>query len=141
MTFAVCTTLFQLLLPTALLPDNGNSREFINNRFGDFPGVLTGQLGIGRHPAIGVAIIAVALIGVVIGVRRRPSMDGVLALLAALTALTISTHFRLVDRYWFQVTPWVLYFAAVRRRGSGAASAFDTGPVCRPPSRWCRCCG
>ena len=26
---------------------------------------------------------------------------------------TISTHFRLVDRYWFQVTPWVLYFAAV----------------------------
>ena len=111
--FAVSTTLFQLLLPTALLPDNGNSREFINNRFGDYPGVLTGQLGIGRHPAIGVAIVAVALIGVVIGVRRRPSMDGVLALLAALTALTISTHFRLVDRYWFQVTPWVLYFAAV----------------------------
>jgi len=24
----------------------------------------------------------------------------------------LSTHLRRVDRYWFQVTPWVLYFAA-----------------------------
>ncbi|MBI5088290.1 MAG: hypothetical protein HZB15_05365, partial [Actinobacteria bacterium] len=36
-----------------------------------------------------------------------------LALTALFSALTISTHFRLVDRYWFQVDPWVLYFAVV----------------------------
>ena len=27
--------------------------------------------------------------------------------------MIIGTHFRTVDRYWLQVTPWALYFAAV----------------------------
>ena len=29
-----------------------------------------------------------------------------------LSVATVSTHFRMVDRYYFQVLPWVLYFAA-----------------------------
>ncbi len=112
-TFAVATVLFQLLLPSTLVPDNGNSGSYIPNRFGDYPAVLTEQLGLGEHPALGVLIIAIAVVGVAIGVRRRPWLDGPLAVLAFFSALAISTHFRLVDRYWFQVTPWVLYFATV----------------------------
>ena len=111
--FAVATTLFQLLLPTALLPENGNSTSFIDNRLGEFPGTLTDQLGLGQHPLVGIAILGLAAAGAVIGVRRRPALDGPLLLLALGSTLLISTHLRKVDRYWFQVTPWVIYFAAV----------------------------
>jgi len=111
--FVVSVALFQMLLPSTLLPANDNSRRYIKDRFGDFPHVLTGQLGLGRHPVVGVVIIAVALVGVVVGVRRRPSLDGPLALIAGFSAVTVSTHFRLIDRYWLQVTPWVVYFVAV----------------------------
>ena len=113
LSFAVATTLFQLLLPTALLPDNGNSMSFIDNRLGEFPGTLTDQLGLGRHPLVGIAILGLAAAGAVIGVRRRPTLDGPLLLLTLSSALLISTHLRKVDRYWFQVTPWVVYFATV----------------------------
>ena len=104
---------FQLLLPTALLPDNGNSMSFIDNRLGEFPGTLTDQLGLGEHPLVGIGILGLAAAGAVIGVRRRPTLDGPLLLLALGSALLVSTHLRKVDRYWFQVTPWVLYFATV----------------------------
>ncbi len=112
-TFAVGATLAQLLLPTDLLPDNGNSSAFLDDRMAEYPGILSDQLGLGDHTAIGVAVLVVALIGAVIGVRRRPTLDTPLLLLAALSALAISTHLRRVDRYWFQVTPWVTYFATV----------------------------
>jgi hypothetical protein len=111
--FAASAALFQLLLPTTVLPDNGDSRKYLQERLGDYPGVLTGQLGIGRHPAIGVLIVCIALIGVVIGIRRRPALDGPIALLGFISAIAISTHFRLIDRYWLQVTPWIIYFVAV----------------------------
>ena len=111
--FAVSATLAQLLLPTALLPDNGNSSAFLDDRMSEFPGILSDQLGLGDHTAIGVIVLVVAAIGAVIGVRRRPTLDGPLVLLAVLSALAVSTHLRRVDRYWFQVTPWVVYFATV----------------------------
>jgi len=113
LSFAIATTLFQLLLPTALLPDNGNSMKFIDNRLGEFPGTLADQLGFGQHPLVGIAVLGLAAAGAVIGVRRRPTLDGPLLLLTIGSALLISTHLRKVDRYWFQVTPWVLYFATV----------------------------
>ena len=69
--------------------------------------------GIGSHPAIGVLILALAAIGAVIGIRRRPGLDGPLAAIAGLSAIAVSTHFRMVGRYYFQITPWVLYFASV----------------------------
>jgi hypothetical protein len=111
--FAVSATLAQLLLPTDLLPDNGNSSRFLDDRLGEFPGILSEQLGLGDNTTIGVVILAIAAVGAVIGVHRRPTLDGPLLLLAVLSALAISTHLRRVDRYWFQVTPWVLYFATV----------------------------
>ena len=111
--FAVGAALAQLLLPTDLLPDNGNSSAFLDDRMGEYPGILADQLGLGDHTALGVVVLVIALIGVVIGVRQRPTLDTPLVVLAVLSALTVSTHLRRVDRYWFQVTPWVAYFATV----------------------------
>lgn len=111
--FAAVTVGSQLLLPTTLLPDNGNSAGYIDDRFGDYPRVLSKHLQLGERPLVGVALLVVAVIGAAIGVRRRPATDGFLVLLTVLTALMIGTHFRLVERYWFQVTPWVVYFVGV----------------------------
>ena len=111
--FAVSAIGFQLLLPTALLPDNGNSPSFIPDRLAEFPEILADQLGLGEHPLVGIAILGVAAAGAVIGVRRRPALDGPLLVLAIGSTLMIGTHLRRVDRYWFQVTPWVLYFVTV----------------------------
>ncbi len=58
-------------------------------------------------------MLALAVIGVVIGVRRRPALDMPLLVLAVLSTLAVSTHLRRVDRYWFQITPWVAYFTTV----------------------------
>ena len=113
LTFAAAAVAFQLVLPTDLLPDNGNASRFIDDRWGEFPGILTDQLGLGIHPVIGVAILVLAAVGAVIGVRRRPDLDTPLLVLGLLTAVVIGTHIRQVDRYWFQVTPWVVYFATV----------------------------
>lgn len=115
--FAVSATLAQLLLPAALLPDNGNSREFLDDRMSEYPAILSEQIGLGENTSIGVAILIVAAIGIVIGVRRRPALDGPLLLLGVFSTLAISTHFRQVDRYWFQITPWVVYFATVALLG------------------------
>lgn len=134
LTFAVAAAGFQLLLPTDLLPDNGNSSAFIDNRLSEFPGILTNQLGLGEHPLVGIAILGLAAAGAVIGVRRRPSLDLPILMLALGSTLVISTHLRTVDRYWFQVTPWVVYFVTVallavghavfaRRRNVGTAVA------------------
>ncbi|MET0459520.1 MAG: hypothetical protein ABW122_04040 [Ilumatobacteraceae bacterium] len=104
---------FQLLLPSMLMPDNGDSPSYVLDRMGDFTHVLTDQLGIGDHPQIGVAILALAAVGMVVGCIRRPQFDVSLAVLTILSAVTVSTHFRMVGRYYFQILPWLLYFAAV----------------------------
>lgn len=111
--FAASATVFQLLLPTDLLPDNGNSTSFLDDRLGEYPGILSDQLGLGVHRWIGVTILLLALAGIVVGIRRRPTLDGPLVLLALLSAVAISTHLRQVDRYWMQITPWVVYFGTV----------------------------
>jgi hypothetical protein len=104
---------FQLLLPSMLIPDSGDGPRYIPARIGDWAGVLTQQLGIGRHPAIGALLLVLAAVGVVVGCVRRPQLDVPLAAVALLSVATVSTHFRMVGRYYFQVLPWVLYFAAV----------------------------
>ncbi len=103
---------FQLLLPSMLIPDSGDGPRYIPDRIGDFAGVLTRQLGIGRHPAIGVVILVLAGAGIVVGCIKRPKLDIPLAAIGLFSMATVSTHFRMVDRYYFQVLPWVLYFAA-----------------------------
>lgn len=111
--FAVSAAVFQLLLPTALLPDNGNDSSFLDDRMREYPAILSQQLGLGDRAGIGTAIVVLAVVGVVLGVRRRPTLDGPLALIGFLSAVAISTHLRKVDRYWFQITPWIVYFATV----------------------------
>jgi hypothetical protein len=111
--FAASAVLIQLLLPSMLFPDNGDHARYIGARIGDYTGDLTEQLGLGAHPAIGVLVIGLALVGMVVGCRRRPALDGPLAVITVLSALAISTHFRMVGRYYFQILPWVVYFAAV----------------------------
>ena len=104
---------FQLLLPSMLLPDNGGGMRYVGDRLGDYTGVLTEQLGLGNHPALGTLILLLAVAGMVVGCVRRPRLDVPLAALTVLSAIAVSTHFRMVGRYYFQVTPWVLYFATV----------------------------
>jgi len=118
--FGVSVAAFQLLLPTSLFPNNGNSTEFIDDRLGEYPEILTDQLGLGEHPLVGIAILGLAAAGAVIGIRRRPTLDAPLLLLVLGSTLAISTHLRKVDRYWFQITPWVVYFCAVALLAAGA---------------------
>jgi hypothetical protein len=110
---AVSAAAFQLLLPTMLFPDNGNSTRFLDERWQEFPATLASQLGLGERAWVGAVVLVLSLIGVVVGVVRRPVLDGPLVVLAIGSALTIGTHLREVERYWLQVTPWVLYFATV----------------------------
>ncbi len=111
--FGVSAVLAQLLLPTQLFPDNGNSSAFLDDRLAEYPGILSDQLGLGDRTPIGVAILLLAVVGAGIGVRRRPTLDTPLLVLALMSAITVSTHLRRVERYWFQITPWVVYFATV----------------------------
>ena len=111
--FAAAAAGFQLVLPSMLFPDNGDNAGYIDDRLGGYPRVLTQHLGLGSHPLIGALILGLAVIGAVIGIRRRPGLDGPLAAIAVLSAIAVSTHFRMVGRYYFQITPWVLYFASV----------------------------
>lgn len=111
--FAATIVGAQLLLPSTLMPEDNGGAGYIPERVGDYTGVLTEHVGLGDHPALGVILLVVAGIGVVIGCLRRPALDVPLATLTVLSALAVSTHFRMVDRYYFQVTPWVVYFAVV----------------------------
>ncbi len=104
---------FQLLLPSMLFPDNGNSSAFVDDRIGDYVGWLSHHLGLGWHPAIGVMVLVLMVIGMVLAVRSRPGLDGHLVAITLATMFASSTHFRMVDRYYFQVLPWVIYFATV----------------------------
>ena len=111
--FAASAVGFQLLLPSMLFPDNGDNAGYIDDRLGGYPRVLTQQIGLGSHPAIGAFIIALAVVGAVIGIRKRPGLDGPLAAVTVLSAIAVSTHFRMIGRYYFQIAPWVLFFATV----------------------------
>ncbi|MDQ3177446.1 MAG: hypothetical protein M3Q72_07860 [Actinomycetota bacterium] len=129
-TFAAAVGAFQLLLPTTLMPDN-------DNRFGNVPtrttraiDVIANQLGFGPHTAWGVVLVAAAALGAVVGLVRSPRLHVPLVALAAGTGLVVGTHVRMVDRYYLQITPWVLTYAtyavivvsglAVRRVRRGA---------------------
>jgi hypothetical protein len=111
--FVAAVVLIQLLLPSMLFPDNGDHAGYIGTRLGNYTGELTAELGLGSHSALGALIIGLAIVGMVVGCRRRPALDGPLAAITVLTTLAVSTHYRLVGRYYFQVLPWVVYFATV----------------------------
>ena len=133
--FVVAVVGFQLLMPTMLFPDNGDGLEYVGARIGDYAGALTVQLGLGRHPALGTIIILLAVAGMVVGCVRRPRLDVPLATLTVLSAIAVSTHFRMVDRYYFQIAPWVLYFAAAAIIAAISAARNARPPVARGRDR------
>ncbi len=96
--FGVSVAFFQFLLPTALLPDNDNELSYLDDRFKEYPAILADQLGLGGHTWVGVVILLVALAGAIVGVRRRPTLDGPLLALGLISALAIGTHLREVTR-------------------------------------------
>ncbi len=108
---------WQLLLPTTLLPDNDNSFGNVDDRLRELPANLADQLALGLRPQVGIAVLALAGVGAVIGLRRRAPADLPIIVLVVLSSLTIGTHFREVGRYWLQVTPWILYFVAAALTG------------------------
>lgn len=103
----------QLLLPSMLFPENGGGLSFVDDRLGDYLEVFTDQLGLDKHPRLGLSLLIVAAVGMVLGIRRRPRLDGFLAAVTVLTLLAISTHFRMVGRYYLQLMPWLVYFVVV----------------------------
>ena len=102
---------FQLLLPSMLIPDNGDSPRSSPSASATTSGAHP-QLGLATHANLGAAILLLAVAGMVVGCWRRPRLNVPLAALTVLSVLAVSTHLRLVERYYFQVLPWVLYFAA-----------------------------
>ena len=122
-TFVAAVVGFQLLLPSMLFPDTGDGPRYVPDRLGDYAGVLTEQLGLGRHPLLGTVVLLLAVAGMVVGCIRRPRLDIPLTALTVLSTVAVSTHFRMVGRYYFQVTPWVLYFAGAAIAAAAAARA------------------
>ena len=120
-TFVAAVVGFQLLLPSMLFPDTGDGPRYVPDRLGDYAGVLTEQLGLGRHPLLGTIVLLLAAAGMVVGCIRRPRLDIPLTALTVLSTIAVSTHFRMVGRYYFQVTPWVLYFAGAAIAAAAAA--------------------
>jgi len=110
--FAVSALGFQLLLPSMVLPENADSGpKHIDDRLMDYPTELAKQLGIDDGHWWGLLLLALALAGIVVGLRKRPGLDGPLAAVTVVSAIAVSTHFRLIGRYYFQILPWILMFA------------------------------
>ena len=125
LTFAAGAVIFQLMLPSTLVPDNGNSRRFIATRLWSldngtdarhrpqYPANLVSQLGLREPPVFGRWLIVLAAIGAVIACVRAPRRNVPLAVLGLTTILVIGTHLRMVARYYMQITPLIVFFVAM----------------------------
>ena len=135
LSFAGGCAVAQFLLPSTLVPDNGNSRRFILTRLfnlnqpgqcpnprnldpaprncGNYPWHLLQQLGLTEKPVYGLIIICLALAGAVIACAKSPRLNVPLTVLMGTTMLVIGTHFRMVARYYFQVTPLIVLFLTI----------------------------
>ena len=133
--FAAGCAIAQFLLPSTLVPDNGNSRRFILTRLfnlnepglcpnprdldppprncGNYPWHLLQQLGLTERPVFGLIIIGLAFGGAVVACAKAPRLNVPLAMLMGTTMLVIGTHFRMVARYYFQVTPLIVLFVTI----------------------------
>jgi hypothetical protein len=130
LSFAAGSAIAQFLLPSTLVPDNGNSRRFITTRLfnlndpdrcpnpssrscANYPKHLLLQLGLDERPVYGLIVICLAVAGAVIACAKSPRLNVPLVTLMATTMLVIGTHFRMVARYYFQVTPLVVLFLTI----------------------------
>ena len=125
LTFAAGALIFQLMLPSTLVPDNGNSRRFIATRLWSldneptgrhrpqFPAHLVSQLGLHEPPVFGRWMIGLAALGAIVACVRAPRRNVPLAVLCLTTMLVIGTHLRMVARYYMQITPLIVFFVAM----------------------------
>ena len=103
---------FHLLMPSMLIPDNDDRLGYIPTRTKDAVNVIADQVGFGLHTAWGAVILAAGAVGAVIACIRRPALHVPLVALTVGSGLMVGTHFRLIPRYYFQITPFVLLYAA-----------------------------
>lgn len=122
--FVAAAALFQFLLPSTLIPDNDNSignipTRLLNLDARDYPHRLTEQLGLDGHPLLGLVLLGLAGAGALVACIRRPRHNVPLATLMLTTMLIVGTHFRMVERYYYQVTPLVVFFVTMLAVSSG----------------------
>jgi hypothetical protein len=125
LTFVAGALLAQFLLPSTLVPDNGNSRRFIITRLWSldnstdarhrpqYPANLVAQLGLNEPPVFGRWVMVLAAIGAVVACVKVPRRNVPLAVLCLTTMLVIGTHLRMVPRYYMQITPLLVFFVAM----------------------------
>ena len=125
LTFAAGAVTFQLLLPSTLVPDNGNSRRYIATRLWSldnqptgrqrpqYPAHLVSQLGLHEPAVFGRWMIGLAALGAIVGCVKAPRRNVPLAVLGLTTMLVIGTHLRMVSRYYMQITPLIVFFVAL----------------------------
>ncbi len=125
LTFAAGALIFQLLLPSTLVPDNGNSPRYIATRLWSldnqptgrqrpqYPAHLVSQLGLHEPPVFGRWMIGLAALGAVVACVKAPRRNVPLAVLCLMTMLVIGTHLRMVARYYMQITPLIVFFVAM----------------------------
>jgi hypothetical protein len=125
LTFFAGALLAQFLLPSTLIPDNGNSRRFIITRLWSldngtdarhrpqYPANLVSQLGLHEPPAFGRWVMICAAAGAIVACVKAPRRNVPLALLCLTTMLVIGTHLRMVPRYYMQITPLLVFFVAM----------------------------
>jgi hypothetical protein len=125
LTFFAGALLAQFMLPSTLIPDNGNSRRFIITRLWtlddgtdarprpQYPANLVAQLGLDQPPAFGRWMIVCAAAGAIVACAKSPRRNVPLAALCLTTMLVIGTHLRMVPRYYMQITPLLVFFVAM----------------------------
>jgi hypothetical protein len=114
-TFLVATVLFQLLLPSALIPEYKGSGlgQTWKKLQGPFRTAFMHQLGM--HATGGFALLvmfALVVVGIVVRVRRAPERDAAWVVFAIGSMTIAGTIPAVSDRYLMGVTPFALYFAA-----------------------------
>jgi hypothetical protein len=125
LTFIAGALLAQFLLPSTLIPDNGNSRRYIITRLWSldngtdarhrpqYPANLVAQLGLNEPPVFGRWVMVCAAVGAIVACAKAPRRNVPLAVLCLTTMLVIGTHLRMVPRYYMQITPLLVFFVAM----------------------------
>ena len=133
-TFVAGVTGFQLLLPTALVPeyDVSGLHQTWSKLGGPFRDAFVEQLGFDwlRREKL-LVLFLVVMAGVVVRAVRAPRADLPLIVFAGGSMIAVGTIPAIADRYLLAVTPFAVYFAAQavaaiplpRRAGTWAAVA------------------